>query len=255
MEKYLSSSQKAKLLNLLEKYLRGSYPEAIFFETEKEKILREILDVTIYRDIVERFNVKNVKVLRLLLKGLASSVYFSVHKFYRYLKSLGMKVSKNTIYTYVEYFSDSLILYLLRKYSRSYKEIEQTIPKVFFVDNGLLVVSGVESPSRFMENAVFLELVRRGHTPDRNNLFYFVSGNREVDFVLKDGGKITQLIQVCYDVEDFETKEREVGALLKAGDELKCDNMVVITWDYEAVEKYGDKKIKFLPMWKWLLGQ
>lgn len=253
MEKYLSSSQKAKLLNLLEKYTRGSYPEAVLFEREKEKILREILDVTIYRDVVERFKVKNVKVLKLLLKGLASSAYFSVHKFYNYLKSLGIRVSKNTIYNYVDYFSDSLVLYALRKYSKSYKEIEQTIPKIYFVDNGLLVVNGIENSSRFMENVVFLELIKKDFTPDNRNLFYFVSGDKEVDFVLKEGEKITRLIQVCYNVEDFDTKARELNALVAAGKELKCSNMFVITWDYEKVEKYKNKKIKFLPLWKWLL--
>jgi len=252
MEKYLSSSQKAKLLNLLRKYMDGSYPEVVFFEEGKEKILTEILDVTIYRDIVERFKVKNIKVLKLLLKSLVSSTYFSVHKFYNYLKSLGIKVSKNTIYNYVTYFSDSLVLYTLRKYSRSYKETEQTIPKIYFVDNGLLVVNGVESLSRLMENAVFLELLRRSSTPN-GNLFYFSSNNKEVDFVVKKKGKITQLIQVCYNVEDFNTKERELNALIKASGELKCGDMLVITWDYEGVEKYKNKKIRFLPLWRWVL--
>ena len=252
IEKYLSSSQKAKLLNLLKKYIKGSYPETIFFEREKEKILREILDVTIYRDIIERFKVKNVKVLKLLLKSLVSSTYFSVHRFYNYLKSLGIKVSKNTIYNYIEHFSDSLVLYTLRKYSKSYKEIEQTIPKIYFIDNGLLIVNGIENLSRFMENAVFLELVRRNFTPN-NNLFYFGSNRKEVDFVL-EGKKIAQLIQVCYDIEDFNTKERELNSLIKASKELRCSNILVITWDYEGVEKYKNKKIKFLPLWKWLLS-
>lgn len=184
VEKYFSSSQKAKFLNFLEKYLRGSYPETIFFEMEKEKILKEILDVTIYRDIVERFKVKNVKVLKLLLKGLISSTYFSVHKFYNYLKSLGINVSKNTIYNYLEHFSDSLILYTLRKYSKSYKEVEQTTPKIYVVDNGLLIINGVEDLGRLMENVVFLELIRRKFVLNEN-LFYFIPNYKEVDFVLK----------------------------------------------------------------------
>jgi len=251
-EKYLSSSQKAKLLNLLEKYMNSSYPEAIFFEKEREKILKEILNVTIYRDIIERFKVKNIKILKLLLKGLVSSTHFSVHKFYNYLKSLGIKVSKNTIYNYIEYFSDSLILYTLRKYSKSYKEMEQTIPKLYFVDNGFLLVNEIKNLSRFMENAVFLELVRRNFTPN-NNLFYFDFNHKEVDFVLRKGEKIAQLMQVCYNIEDFNTRERELNALITASKELKCSNMLVITWDYENLEKYKNKKIIFKPLWRWLL--
>lgn len=252
MEKYLSSSQKALLLNLLDKFMKGSYPEAVFFEEEKEKILREILDVTIYRDVVERFRVKNIKVLKLLLKNLIASNYFSVHGFYRYLKSMGIKVSKNTLYIYIDNFSDALVLYMLRNYSESYKKIEQTIPKPYFVDNGLLVVNGIESKSRLMENAVFLELVRRGFTTE-NNLFYYDS-RKEVDFVLKESGKITRLIQVCYDIDDFSTKERELSALAKAGGELNCSDMIVITYDYENIEGYKGWEIKFVPLWKWLIG-
>ncbi len=252
-EKYLSSAKKAMLLNLLEKYIQGSYPETIFFEKEKEKILKEILDVTIYRDIVERFKVKNIRVMKLLFKSLVSSTHFSVHKFYNYLKSLGIKVSKNTIYNYVEFFSDSLILYTLRKYSGSYKEIEQTIPKIYLVDNGLLVMNGIESRARLMENVVFIELLRRNFTLN-NKLFYFSSEKEEVDFVLKEGPKIKQLIQVCYNIEDFNTKEKELKALMKASRELKCSSLLVITWDYEGREKFKNKEVRFMPLWKWLLG-
>ena len=252
IETYLSSSQKALLLNLLDKFLNGSYPEAVFFEDDKEKILREIIDVTIYRDVVERFKVKNIKVLKLLLKNLIASTYFSVHGFYKYLKSMGIKVSKNTIYSYVDNFSDAMVLFTLKSYSESYKKKEQTVPKPYFVDNGLLVVNGIESKGRLMENVVFMELVRRDYSTD-TSLFYFDS-QKEVDFVLKAGGKIAQLIQVCYDIDDFKTKERELSALAKAGDELKCSDMVVITYDFENVEEYKGLEIKFVPIWKWLIG-
>ena len=252
IETYLSSSQKALLLNLLDKFLNGSYPEAVFFEDDKEKILREIMDVTIYRDVVERFKVKNIKVLKLLLKNLIASTYFSVHGFYKYLKSMGIKVSKNTIYSYVDNFSDAMVLFTLKSYSESYKKKEQTVPKPYFVDNGLLVVNGIESKGRLMENVVFMELVRRDYSTD-TSLFYFDS-QKEVDFVLKAGGKIARLIQVCYDIDDFKTKERELSALAKAGDELKCSDMVVITYDFENVEEYKGLEIKFVPIWKWLIG-
>ena len=251
IETYLSSSQKAHLLNLLDKFLKGSYPEAVFFEKEKDKILREIIDVTIYRDVVERFKVKNIKVLKLLLKNLIASTYFSVNGFYNYLKSMGIKVGKNTLYNYIDNFSDAMVLFTLRRYSESYKKKEQTIPKPYFVDNGLLVVNGIEGKGRLMENVVFLELIRRGFTTE-NDLFYFDS-KKEVDFILKKGRKITHLIQVCYDIDDFNTKERELSALAKAGDELKCSNMLVITYDYENVEEYKGWEIKFVPVWKWLM--
>lgn len=217
-------------------------------------MLREILDVTLYRDVVERYRVKNLKALRLLLKGLLSSTYFSIHKFHNYLKSLGIKISKNTVYNYVEYFTDSMIIFTLKKYSGSYKEVEQTLSKVYLVDNGLLVVSGIEDTGRLLENTVFVELLKSGWTPGVD-LFYFKSLDKEVDFVLRKAGRVTQLIQACYEVENPATRERELKGLVKAGKELRCGNMTVITWDYEGVEKYKNRKIKFLPLWKWMFKQ
>jgi len=54
-------------------------------------------------------------------------------------------------------------------------------------------------------------------------------------------------------VDDYDTKKRELRALLKAGKELRCSNLMVITEDYEAEEKIKNKKVKFIPLWKWLL--
>ena len=81
----------------------------------------------------------------------------------------------------------------------------------------------------------------------------------EVDFVVKEGIKIKQLIQVCYNLENNDTKSREIRALLKAGEELKCTNLIVINSDKEGEEDaewFGIKgKIKFIPLWKWLLAK
>ena len=73
------------------------------------------------------------------------------------------------------------------------------------------------------------------------------------DFILKEKLEIKQLVQVCYDIEDPDTKEREIKALLKASTELKCSDLLVITWDREGEERIGNKKVVYLPLWKWLL--
>lgn len=103
-----------------------------------------------------------------------------------------------------------------------------------------------------MENTVALELLKKGWKAGKN-LFYYRKSDFEVDFVIKEGLKIKQLMQVCYSLEDERTKKREIKALVKASDELKCSDLLVITWDYEAEEEISGKKIKFVPLWKWLL--
>ncbi|MBU4190433.1 MAG: DUF4143 domain-containing protein, partial [Candidatus Thermoplasmatota archaeon] len=131
-----------------------------------------------------------------------------------------------------------------------------SIPKCYVNDTGLInsvSISFSQNIGKLMENAVFLELERRKKAV--TNIFYWknFTGN-EVDFVVKQGLRIKQLIQVCYSVEDYETKEREIKALLKASKELKCKDLLVITEDYEDEEKVKGKKIKYIPLWKWLLG-
>jgi len=103
-----------------------------------------------------------------------------------------------------------------------------------------------------MENIAVVDLARK-KSLEPIELFYWKDYQQnEVDIVIKQGFEVKQLIQVCSDIEDYDTKEREIKALLKASQELRCKNLVVITWEYEAEEKHGNKKIKFLPLWKWL---
>jgi len=112
---------------------------------------------------------------------------------------------------------------------------------------------------RRIENLVAIELVRRKSyfQPSMEISHYKSPDGKEVDFVIGDGSRIRQLIQVCHDVEDPATKKREVRALLKASKELKCPDLLVVTWDHETEEEVtwrGTKrKVRFVPLWRWLL--
>lgn len=250
-EEYLSLTQKAKIVRKLEDYVRyGGYPETVIYREEWERILREILDVTIFRDIVERYDVKNIKVLKIFLNAIFNSKEFSIHKFFNFLKSQGTKVGKNTLYNYFEYFADSFIVFPLRRFSYSYKDVESSIPKIYLVDNGLLSLQGIRDMGRLIENIVFVELKRKGI---KDFFYYRSTSDREVDFVIRDGKTVKELIQVCYDIDNFSTKERETRALLNGSKELNCDDLLIITWDYEAEEDVSGKMIKYIPLWKWLI--
>jgi len=250
-EEYLSSAQMGEIIQKLEDYVRyGGFPETVRYREEWDRILSEIVDVTIFRDIVERYDVKNIKMLKLFLNAIFNSKEFSIHKFYNFLKSQGHKVSKNTLYTYFGYFEDSFIVFPLKRFSYSYKNIESSISKMYLVDNGLLSLQGIQDYGRLIENIVFIELKRRS----KGDLFYYKStSGREIDFIIKEGKKVSELIQVCYTLDNFVTKEREVKALLQGSEELKCDNLLIITWDYEAVEIVSGKKVRYVSLCKWLL--
>ena len=80
--------------------------------------------------------------------------------------------------------------------------------------------------------------------------------HEEVDFLVKVGQKVKQLIQVCWNINEYKTKERELKALLKASREVKCRDLLVITEDYEAEEEIKAINkiytVKFLSLSKWL---
>jgi len=104
-----------------------------------------------------------------------------------------------------------------------------------------------------MENIFFLDLVRKGYKPNLELFYYKSKNNKEIDFVLKKGLAAESLIQVCYNITHIKTKKREINALIEAGQELKCNNLIIITDDYEAEEIHSDRKIAFIPLWRWLL--
>lgn len=87
-----------------------------------------------------------------------------------------------------------------------------------------------------------------------NRIFPLVRYVCKYHKLVKDGIKVTQLIQVCYDVEYYDTRKREVDALLRASEELGCKRLLVITEDYEGTERFEDRKINFIPLWKWLIN-
>ena len=113
----------------------------------------------------------------------------------------------------------------------------------------------MENRGRLIENTVAIELKRRQASDSSLDIYYWKNDlQEEVDFVIKDGLKVKQLIQVCYNMDNPNTRLREIKAMLKASSELKCSDLLIITWDYEAEEEHKGKKITFIPLWKWLLS-
>ncbi len=250
IKKFYSSAEKASLSKLFEEYfVFGGYPETVLYSAEREKIIKDIYDTAIYKDVVERGKVRNTKALKTLIRALLTAKEFSIHKFYNFTKSQGIKISKNVLYKYVELLNDAFFVFLLRKHSLSYKKSEQSLPKIYFIDNGLLSLNGVDDKGRLLENLVFGELLRR----NKDIAYYQNALKEEVDFVVKEGKKVTQLIQVCYDAENFMTRDRELRVLVKASEEFKCNDLLLLTMHEEKEEKINGKTIVVKPVSKWLL--
>lgn len=233
--------------------LFGGFPEVVL-EKDKEmklKILSSYFNDIINKDIIKKYHVRRIdkldRISTYYLTNFSSLITFNnLSKF--------LKFNEKSVEIYSKYLETSKLFFFLRRFSSSIKEQENSPRKVYLIDVGLTKISDVlfsDNVSKIYENLVAIHLLRNY----KNKVSYWKNiQQEEVDFVIKEGLKITQLIQVCYDISNPNTKEREIRALLKASRELKCKNLFVITDDYEGEEKIKDETIKFFPLWKWLLG-
>lgn len=256
----LSTSDENQIKNHLRNYMEfGGFPDIVFDNQLADRFFLEYLDLVLFRDIIERYNIKNIFIIKFLIRSMLTSFskQSSVNSTFNTLKSQGIKVSKKTLYNYTLYLEDSFFAFFLKKFSWALKNTETSVPKVFINDTGLItsLISGFsENFGRLIENIVFLELKRAQNANPGLEIYYYDNGG-EVDFLLKEKCKIQQLVQVCYDIENPDTKRRELKALQKAGEELQCSDLLVITWDKEGEEQMGNNNVVYVPLWKWLLKQ
>ncbi len=261
---HLSPGDRSRMLAYLREFMTyGGFPEVVLEEAEDPKLrmLREYVDVMLMRDVVERHGLRNIMALRTLLSRLISSMgtEFSINKVAGSLRSQGIKVSKNTLYDYFGHLEDAFAILPVRRFSYKLREIQQSLPKVYPVDTGLVTQSEgrfSDDLGRFMEGVVAIELHRRRAADPLMEIYYWKDDHgKEVDFVIKEGKRVTRLIQVCYDLEALDTRDREVKALLKSSKDLGCKDLTIITWDREEEALMDGGTIEAIPLWKWLTGR
>lgn len=246
----LKEKQGMILYYLNEYLIEGGFPEIVVKNVVAKDYIKFLIDSVLFKDVVRRYNIRYSRHLYDLAVYLINnhSMEFSSTK----LKNiLGFK-SVHTIDDYISYLEEAFLSFSLKRFSFKMKEQIKAPRKAYAYDPGVINVFKFkisQDTGKLMENVVALELLRRGEE------FYYFRNSRgqEIDFVLKKGIKISELIQVCYDIKDITVKERECKSLQKVASELGCQNLFVITWEYEGSEKYGEYLIEFIPLWKWLI--
>ena len=253
LEKNYTTKEKSVLLNHLKNYLEdGGFPEVYKFgKSMSAKIYEDIIT----RDILLRHRIKKIdelkKLGRYVVSNSANEITYS-----KLSRILGIK-HISTVSNWISYLEEA---FLIVKVERFYFKLKQQFiapKKIYTIDTGLIDSIGFkfsEDKGRIIENVVAIELQRRKNFQLDMEIYYWKDPQqREVDFVLKEGNRIKQLIQVSFINSKEDINEREIKSLIKGGEELKCRNLIMITWDYEGEEKVKGKKIRYIPLWKWLL--
>jgi predicted AAA+ superfamily ATPase len=229
----------------------GGYPAVIYQKLNREEILQGYYDSMIFKDIVERYHIEDIKKIKMLSNLLLESTSkdISYNKLANKLKSIGMNMSKNTIIEYISHFEDAYVFFQNIKYEYSLGKQLGSIKKVYFIDNGMLNAVSFKfskDSGRLLENLIFLELRRR------NKKIFYNKDSYECDFVIQEKDRVVQAIQIAESLSS-ENEKREVGGVLEAMNKFKLKEGFIITLDEERVIEMESKKIFVIPAWKWLL--
>ena len=163
-----------------------------------------------WKDVVERHKVRNVADLNNVALYLLSN-FCNPLSATSLAEDLSLS-SVNTAKKFMGYLAEPYLFFYLPRFDNKLKLMKKAPQKVYVVDNGFVAARAFnisDNLGRLLENQVFVELLRRGYTTDRTIFYYRSRNDKETDFVLREGTKVAQLIQVCYDMRAVKTRKRE----------------------------------------------
>ncbi len=247
------AGSRAAAQHTLEEYRRiGGFPEVQDTTPDlRRQVLRSYVDVVILRDVIERIGGSNVVALRALIRSLLSAcaTRFSVNRFYNALRSQGISCSKDDLYAYLRQLQDAYLIFLAPIYSRS-EAVKRVNPgKVYVIDPGLIEALAppiTEDHGAALENMVYLRIRQAGLEP----AYYVTEKGYEVDFIVIRDDHSRELVQVCWNMDEASTRERELRGLHAAMTELNLTTATIVTWMEERDTENG---VRIVPAWKWLL--
>ncbi|MEP6620791.1 MAG: ATP-binding protein [bacterium] len=254
----MGPAERAIVDSALRRYLEvGGFPEVQHIERrDRMSVLKGYVDLMVLRDVIDRHHVSNPEALRRMQRHLLTNPggAFSVSKFHGDLKSQGLHVGQDTLYTYLGHLEDAFLVRLLRMHSASERQRTLNPRKVYPIDTGLIPVyewAGRENRGRSLETAVLLELERRGYDVD----WVRVGGDFEVDFYAERAGDRPLLIQVSLDTTAATTWDREVRALTMAAEQYPEARPLLVTLDPTPPSRPLPLRLEWRAASQWLLEE
>ncbi len=249
-----SSKSVSYIQNAFNNYLvDGGFAETLDERPDVQKrILKDYLDLIVYKDVVERYTIRNQSLLKHLIKYMFVNMgtLISVNKLYNEYKSQGYKIGKDTLMDYISYLQEAYTIFTTPIYRNSVQEEQRNPKKLYVIDNGfkkLFSISLTEDYSKLYENMAFLHLRRKSQE------VYYFKQTQEVDLYMKEDKEY--LVNVSYAIEDEKTLQRELKALVEGMNYFKLDNSYLVTVNRDETIEIEGKKIVIIPMWKWLLEE
>lgn len=242
-----STIQQSKMNAYFSEYFKyGGLPEIINYK-DKRSMLQSLYQKIYLGDICARNNIRNSKVMGLLIKKLAESVKqpTSYNRLQNIIKSTGQSVTVNTVIDYLSFAVDS---WLILPIENGYAKIgeRESVKKYYFIDNGILNLFLVDSETSLLENFVAVTLCKKY---GRENVVY-LKGDKEIDFYIDE---TNTAIQVSYSIKDDSTRNREVDALCRYAQTNKDVKPMIITWEEKENLVVDGVSIEVVPVLDWIL--
>lgn len=243
--------QKPVIRSLFAEYRKyGGFPEVVLRDEaeDKELLLKQYFEDILHRDVVSRIEIRDTLTLQNLAVFLMSHIgrLTSVSNL---KKNFG--VSQDKVENYASALLESYLLYRLPKLELSMKKSIRARFKPYAIDTGLrnrVAFSFSEDSGWLAENIVL------NHLRSRHEEIYYESNGGEVDFVIKEGMKITRSIQVWHaNAAETAIPEREFAAFKIRGKAAEKRDCLMITNDWSGAMKVGGKQIQCMPLILFLL--
>jgi len=243
----ITGTKKARILEEFDRYLSGGgFPE--YLKYRDFEYLKRIYDDILFRDIISRFGIREVRGFRQLTHYLMTNIANAAT--YNALKNtLGFK-SVVSVRDYVSFLEEAYLIFEVFRYDPSLKKQYIHEKKLYCIDTGMrnaVAFRFSNDKGRMLENLVLIELLRRGKS------VYFFKNLKECDFLCEDRGAVTGAIQVCYELSR-ENRDRELDGLAGAMAMHNLTKGIIITYHQEEVLTHNGYAIQVMPAWKWLIG-
>lgn len=196
--------------------------------------LKNIYTTIIYRDIINRFAIRNLPFLEQLVQFIASNTgsVFSIKKISDFLKSQKTNIPPNQVQIYLQHLANAFLIHRVPRYDIVAKRLFEIGEKYYFENLGIRhAIWGyrIEDRGKILENAVYNQLLFLGY-----KVKVGVLGANEIDFIAEKEGE-KRYIQVALTINDTKTIEREFGNLIQIKDNY---NKIVITLDQYTGNTY-----------------
>ena len=239
------------LRNLFNQYTRfGGFPQVVLTEEENDKmqILKDYYTAVIEKDIIQRYQVRDIKKLKEFCLNLYAN---TASHFSGYQAEKRQKISQPTANKFLEYAREVFLVQTTDYFSYSFTEQKANPYKVYAIDPGLYNAVSFrfsENIGRIFENVVYLALRRKGE-----EIFYW-KGKGEVDFLIRKGTRIDKLINVCWELNK-KNEKREFSGLYEAMKQFNVSNAQIIVSGYDDQVDIKGKKIVISNFFNWLKGE